>query len=108
MGDSLGSSHVSSQKQNRKGVVSAQSGQYHVTAKSSPGCGGVRVGITRHFGSSLASNSRKRNPRMGDSLGSSHVSSQKQNRKGVVRAQSEQYHVTAKSSPGCDGVRFGM
>ena len=31
MGDPLGSSRVSSQKQNRDGVVGAQSGQYHVT-----------------------------------------------------------------------------
>ncbi|RXH71478.1 hypothetical protein DVH24_018833 [Malus domestica] len=39
MGDSLGSSCVSSQKQNREGVVGAQSGQYRATVKSSPGCG---------------------------------------------------------------------
>ena len=31
MGDPLGSSHVSSQKQNRDGVVGAQSGQYRAT-----------------------------------------------------------------------------
>ena len=31
MGDPLGSSRVSSQKQNREGVVGAQSGQYRVT-----------------------------------------------------------------------------
>ncbi|KAM2445576.1 hypothetical protein COP2_013833 [Malus domestica] len=40
MGDPLGSSRVSSQKQNSEGVVGAQSGQYHVTVESSPGCGG--------------------------------------------------------------------
>ncbi|RXH92133.1 hypothetical protein DVH24_021156 [Malus domestica] len=40
MGDPLGSSRVSSQKQNYEGVVEAQSRQYRVTAKSSPGCGG--------------------------------------------------------------------
>ena len=40
MGDQLGSSRVSSQKQNREGVVGAQSGQYRVTAESSPECGG--------------------------------------------------------------------
>ncbi|KAM2983032.1 hypothetical protein FF2_009009 [Malus domestica] len=39
MGDLLGSSRVSSQKQNRKGVVEAQSRQYRATAESSPGCG---------------------------------------------------------------------
>ena len=40
MGDPLGSSaRVSSQKQNREGVVGAQSGKYRATAKSSPGCG---------------------------------------------------------------------
>ena len=40
MGDPLGSSHASSQKQNREGVVGAQSGQYCATVESSPGCGG--------------------------------------------------------------------
>ena len=40
MGDPLGSSRVSSQKQNRKGVVGAQNGQYRATAESSPICGG--------------------------------------------------------------------
>ncbi|CAN6726291.1 unnamed protein product [Malus baccata var. baccata] len=40
MGDPLGSSRVSSQKQNGEGVVGAQSGQYRATAESSPGCGG--------------------------------------------------------------------
>ena len=38
MGDPLGSSRVSSQKQNREGVVGAQSGQYRATAESSLGC----------------------------------------------------------------------
>ena len=40
MGDPLGSSRASSQKQNREGVAGAQSGQYRATAKSSPECGG--------------------------------------------------------------------
>ena len=41
MGDPLGSSsRVSSQKQNREGVVGAQSGQYRATVESSPRCGG--------------------------------------------------------------------
>ena len=40
MGYPLGSSRVSSQKQNREGVVGAQSGQYRATVESSPGCGG--------------------------------------------------------------------
>ncbi|KAM0999849.1 hypothetical protein ACFX15_006304 [Malus domestica] len=40
MGDPLESSRVSSQKQNREGVVRAQSGQYHATVESSPECGG--------------------------------------------------------------------
>ena len=43
MGDPLGSSRVSSQKQNREGVVGAQSGQYRATAESSPGCGGAQA-----------------------------------------------------------------
>ena len=45
MGDPLGSSRVSSQKQNLEGVVGAQSGQYRATAESSPGCGGARAGM---------------------------------------------------------------
>ncbi|KAM2433086.1 hypothetical protein ACFX1W_020191 [Malus domestica] len=39
MGDLLGSSRVSSQKQNREGVVRTQSGQYRAMVESSPGCG---------------------------------------------------------------------
>ena len=39
MGDPLGSSRVSSQKQNRDGLVGAQSGQYHATVELRPGCG---------------------------------------------------------------------
>ena len=46
MGDPLGSSRVSSQKQNREGVVGAQSGQYRATVverardviRPGPGC----------------------------------------------------------------------
>ncbi|CAN6677725.1 unnamed protein product [Malus baccata var. baccata] len=61
----------------------------------------------RPFGSSLASgsigtsNSHESNSMMGDPLGSSHVSSQKQNNEGVVGAQSGQYRDTAESSLGC-------
>ncbi|KAM1581451.1 hypothetical protein TB2_029013 [Malus domestica] len=40
MGDPLGSYRVNSQKQNSEGVVGAQSGQYHATMESSPGCDG--------------------------------------------------------------------
>ncbi|RXI09373.1 hypothetical protein DVH24_033990 [Malus domestica] len=40
MGDPLGSSRVSSQKQKSEGVVEAQSGQYRAMVESSPGCGG--------------------------------------------------------------------
>ncbi|RXH93603.1 hypothetical protein DVH24_014179, partial [Malus domestica] len=47
----------------------------------------------------------KSNPRMGDPLGSSRVSSQKQKCEGVVGAQSGQYHTTAELSPGCGGGR---
>ena len=36
----LGSSRVSSQKQNREGVAVVQRGQYRATVESSPGCGG--------------------------------------------------------------------
>ncbi|CAN6679815.1 unnamed protein product [Malus baccata var. baccata] len=63
----------------------------------------------RPFGSSLVSgsigtqNSRESNPMMGDPLGSSRVSSKKQNREGMVGAQSRQYLTTAKSSSGCGG-----
>ncbi|CAN6723563.1 unnamed protein product [Malus baccata var. baccata] len=65
---------------------------------------------TRPFGSSLASgsigtskfsDSRESNSMMGGPLGSSRVSSQKQNREGVVGAQIEQYRATVESSPGC-------
>ncbi|RXH69064.1 hypothetical protein DVH24_031397 [Malus domestica] len=50
------------------------------------------------------------NPMIGDPLGSSRVSSQKQNREDVVRAQSEQYRATVVERewdvvdprPGCD------
>ncbi|RXH68471.1 hypothetical protein DVH24_030804 [Malus domestica] len=63
--------------------------------------------ITRLFGNSLASDSIRTpklseferehsQDRMGDPLGSSHVSSKKQNREGVVGAQSGQYRA------GCD------
>ena len=38
MSDPLGGSRVSSQKQNREGVVGAQNGQYHATVESSSGC----------------------------------------------------------------------
>ena len=38
--DPLGSSCVSSQKQNRVGVAEAQSRQYRATVESSPGYGG--------------------------------------------------------------------
>ena len=39
MGDPLGSSRMSSQKQNCEGMVGAQSGQYRAMVESSPGCG---------------------------------------------------------------------
>ncbi|RXH90664.1 hypothetical protein DVH24_035428 [Malus domestica] len=45
---------------------------------------------------------------MGDPLGSSHVSSQKQNLEGVVGAQSEQYSATAELSPDVVGVWAGI
>ncbi|KAB2616581.1 hypothetical protein D8674_023169 [Pyrus ussuriensis x Pyrus communis] len=50
MGDPLGSSRVSSQKQNPEGVVGAQSGQYRAMVESSPGCGGGSGGwiVTSH------------------------------------------------------------
>ena len=41
MGDPLGSSSlVSSQKQNREGVIGAQNGQNRAMVESSSGCGG--------------------------------------------------------------------
>ncbi|KAM2185811.1 hypothetical protein ACFX1Q_030768 [Malus domestica] len=40
MSDPLGSSRVSSQKQNYEGVVGAQSRQYRAMVESSLGCGG--------------------------------------------------------------------
>ncbi|KAM1946776.1 hypothetical protein ACFX13_001599 [Malus domestica] len=44
MGDPIGSSGVSFQKQNREGVVGVQSGQYCATVESSPGSGPARAG----------------------------------------------------------------
>ena len=41
---------------------------------------------------------------MGDPLGSSRVSSQKQNREGVVGAQSRQYRATTESRLGCENL----
>ncbi|RXH87627.1 hypothetical protein DVH24_034527 [Malus domestica] len=61
----------------------------------------------RSLGSSLATgfigtlNSRESNPRMGDPLGSSRVSFEKQNLEGVVGAQSTQYRATVELSQGC-------
>ncbi|RXH69063.1 hypothetical protein DVH24_031396 [Malus domestica] len=57
---------------------------------------------TGPFGCSLASGSIG-TPKIGDPLGSSRVSSQKQNREGVVGAQNGQYYATVESSPGCGG-----
>ncbi|RXH99594.1 hypothetical protein DVH24_021396 [Malus domestica] len=106
MGDPLGSTRVSSQKQNREGVVGAQSGQYRVTVESSPGCGEFLLGAHWFRGPSKLrseASSRDSNPMMGDPLGSSRVSSQKQNCEGVVEAQNRQYHATEESNPGCGG-----
>ncbi|CAN6725446.1 unnamed protein product [Malus baccata var. baccata] len=149
MGDPLGSSCVSSQKQNLEGMVEAQSGQYRAMVELSPGCGrgpgrdslpsfrlvkwfntstlndskssSVHIdGLflsTNHYVLNIITNfqelfkatlissynnfSCESNPRMGDPLGSSRVSSQKQNREGVVGAQSGQYRATIESSLGC-------
>ncbi|CAN6675243.1 unnamed protein product [Malus baccata var. baccata] len=64
---------------------------------------------TRPFGNSLASDfigtlklSEFGIPMMGDPLGSSCLSSQKQNHEGVVGAQSKQYRATVELSQGCD------
>ena len=57
MGDPLGSSRVSSHKQNREGVIGAQSGQYRATTESTPGCTCPPPISTRLFGNSLASGS---------------------------------------------------
>ena len=57
MGDPLGSSRVSSQKQNREGVVGAQSGQYRATVVErardvvNPGSGCDMVGHSPPKGS---------------------------------------------------------
>ncbi|RXH72676.1 hypothetical protein DVH24_012360 [Malus domestica] len=65
---------------------------------------------TRLFGNSLASNSIETPrlgesiPRIGDPLGCSHVSFQKQNHEGVVRAQRGQY--CAMAEPVCDVTIF--
>ncbi|RXH75875.1 hypothetical protein DVH24_042662 [Malus domestica] len=90
MGDPLGSSHVSSHKQNCEDVVKAQSRQYRATVESSSGNSEVK----REW--------CKSNPKMGDPLGSSRVISHKQNSEGVIETQSGQYRATAESSPGGD------
>ncbi|CAN6543700.1 unnamed protein product [Malus baccata var. baccata] len=106
MGDPLGSSRVSFQRQNREGVVGAQSGQYRATVESSQGCGGgpgrdvtlsafwepTSFGV--HWNSDFKRVAHESTPMMGDPLGSSRVSSQKQNHEGVVGAQSRQYRAT--------------
>ncbi|KAM2893577.1 hypothetical protein FF1_008913 [Malus domestica] len=180
MGDPLGSSaRVSSQKQNHKGVVGAQSGQYRATAESRLGCDrmvsepipgrkcadedvniphrprewilnktvrawsgpkannivlrqsrarevvSLRPGCDKlheafweltsfgvHQNSKVKQVARVSNPMIGDPLGSSRVSSQKQNREGVVRAQSGQNRATVMEraqdvvvpEPGCDNL----
>ncbi|CAN6684283.1 unnamed protein product [Malus baccata var. baccata] len=86
MGDPLGSSRVSFQKQNREGVHDAfwelASFRFHRNSE---------VKRVEHESTHM----------MGDPLESSRVSSYKQNREGMVEAQNEQYHATAELSPGC-------
>ncbi|RXH73526.1 hypothetical protein DVH24_016348 [Malus domestica] len=132
MGDPLGSSRVSSQNQNREGVVRAQSGQYRVMAmerardmvdlgsgcdnlisEPNPGCGVPRRIVRSHiahesdpyiFGvhqnSEVKRVAHESTPMMGDPLKSSRVSSQKQNREGVVGA--------GGAGSGCCGPQVGM
>ncbi|CAN6697203.1 unnamed protein product [Malus baccata var. baccata] len=148
IGDPLGSFCMSSQKQNREGVVGAQSGQYRATVvervrdvvDSGPGCDRLVLepnpgrcadevvgplkghevfwelaGFGFHRNSEVKRVARESNPMIVDSLGSSRVSSQKQNREGVVRAQSGQYRATVVElardvvdpGPGCD-IKFIM
>ncbi|CAN6687944.1 unnamed protein product [Malus baccata var. baccata] len=52
------------------------------------------TGFGFHRNSEVKRVARESNPMMGDPLGSSRVSSQKQNREGVVGAQSGQYRAT--------------
>ncbi|CAN6584662.1 unnamed protein product [Malus baccata var. baccata] len=108
MGDPLGSSRVSSQKQNCEGVVGAQSGQYRHEAFWE------LTSFEFHRNSEVKRVARESNPMMGDPLGSSRVSSQKQNREGVVGAQSGQYRATVvewarevvRPGPGCDNAHL--
>ncbi|CAN6688922.1 unnamed protein product [Malus baccata var. baccata] len=97
MGDPLGSSRVSSQKQNREGVVGAQSRQYRHEAFWE------LIGFGFHRNSEVKRVAHKSTPMMGDPLGSSRVNSHKQNREGVVGAQSGQYRAMVQivtSRPG--------
>ncbi|CAN6689719.1 unnamed protein product [Malus baccata var. baccata] len=106
MGDPLGSSHVSFEKQNPEGVVGVQSGQYRHEAFWE------LTGFGFHRNSEVKRVACESNPMMGDPLGSSRVSSQKQNREGVVRAQNGQYRATVVERahdvvdlrPGCDSL----
>ncbi|KAM1092715.1 hypothetical protein ACFX19_020262 [Malus domestica] len=72
MGDPLGSSRLSSQKQNREGMIGAQNGQYRATEEMGP--------------------------RIWWSIGRD-VSSQKQNREGMIGAQNGQYRATEEMGP---------
>ncbi|RXI07204.1 hypothetical protein DVH24_026340 [Malus domestica] len=116
MGDPLGNSRVSFQKQNHEGVVGAQSRQYrHETFWELTGFGFHRheafwelTGFGFHRNSEVKRVACESNPMMGDPLGSSRVTSQKQNLEGVVGAQSEQYRATAELSSGSGSARAGI
>ena len=62
------------------------------------------IGFRLHQNSKVKRDRSESNSRMGDPLGSSYVSSYKQNREGVVGAQLGQYHATVEPRLGCDRI----
>ncbi|CAN6712939.1 unnamed protein product [Malus baccata var. baccata] len=97
MGNPLGSSHVSSQKQNREGVDVGPLRGWIVTSHIAQGSGSCKPYILRES-----------NPMLGDLLGNSRVSSQKQNREGVVGPKANNIVLRWSRAWDVMGARAGM
>ncbi|RXH87962.1 hypothetical protein DVH24_037607 [Malus domestica] len=81
-----------------KQAARSRAGEHKKTRNRRQICGSVSNDVS----------SRESNPIMDDPLGSSRLSSQKQNREGLVGIQRGQYCATMESNPECDGDRVGM
>ncbi|CAN6691454.1 unnamed protein product [Malus baccata var. baccata] len=103
MGDPLGSSRVSSQKQNHEGVRALESGRPFGQPSVGDGLTSPKGG-----GSYKPYIPHESNPRMGDPLGSSCVSSQKQNREGVVGPKADNIVLQWSQARDVVGARAGM